>query len=100
MSKVSHLVGRWVFAETNVPVDTEYDVLDGQLRDCLVDIDDAERGGFDERLPIFERSPIFPVMRCRPVNFQPGAHRDGNSHFSQDLLLFAFRSLRNNTVFL
>lgn len=42
------LVGGRVFAEADVAVDAERDVLDGQFGNCLVNGDNALRGRLDE----------------------------------------------------
>lgn len=58
------LVGGWVFAEANIPVYAEDDILDWKLRNCLVDVDGSEHGRVNERLPVLEGSPVLAVVCC------------------------------------
>lgn len=55
-------VGRGVFAEADVPVDSEGDVLYGEFGDGFVEVDYCEGCGVDEGVPVFEGASVFAVM--------------------------------------
>jgi hypothetical protein len=44
-------------------MDAEYDILDWQLGNSLVNINHGHGSGLDKGLPVFECSSIFSVMR-------------------------------------
>lgn len=46
--RIAHLVRRWVFAEANVTVDAENDILCGKFGNGFVDLDECLCGRVDK----------------------------------------------------
>lgn len=88
----------------NLNLHAEDDVSEREFWDGRVGSNDLVHQRFHKGVPIGQGAPVFLVVGWsrRQISYitagPMGNTRD--SHFSHDLLLFAFKSFKNNSVFL